>query len=171
MKDPSKCDLLILGEFGHVLLDVEGSRLLFQVVSDCHEKRSVIFTTNIEFGKWGTVLGDDKLTAALIDRKCEGWPPKPNDGSLKPPLSVFIVTACNPLGLLVHAYVLASGILAWFAGGHTVIILRISIWFGVRPRALVRYALKLPNRRLISRKNSRRYSGRASRNDMRISCS
>ena len=68
MKDLSKCDLLILDEFGYVPIDVGSSRLLFQVVADCYEKRSVIFTTNIEFGKWGTVLGDDKLAAALIDR-------------------------------------------------------------------------------------------------------
>ena len=68
MKDIAKCDLLILDEFGYVPIDVESSRLLFQVISECYEKRSVIFTTNIEFNKWGTVLGDDKLAAALIDR-------------------------------------------------------------------------------------------------------
>ena len=32
------------------------------------ERRSMIFTTNIEFSKWGTILGDDKLAAAMIDR-------------------------------------------------------------------------------------------------------
>lgn len=68
MGDLSRCDLLILDEFGYVPIDVESSRLLFQVVADCYERRSVIFTTNIEFGKWGTVLGDDKLAAALVDR-------------------------------------------------------------------------------------------------------
>jgi len=68
MRDISKCDLLILDEFGYVPLDVESSRLLFQVVADCYERRSVVFTTNIEFGKWGTVLGDDKLASAMIDR-------------------------------------------------------------------------------------------------------
>lgn len=68
MKDLSRCDLLILDEFGYVPIDVESSRLLFQVVAECYERRSVIFTTNIEFGKWGAVLGDDKLAAALVDR-------------------------------------------------------------------------------------------------------
>lgn len=28
----------------------------------------MILTTNIEFSKWGTVLGDEKLAAAAIDR-------------------------------------------------------------------------------------------------------
>lgn len=68
MADLSKCDLLILDEFGYVPIDIVGARLLFQVVADCYEKRSLILTTNIEFSKWGTVLGDDKLAAAMIDR-------------------------------------------------------------------------------------------------------
>ena len=28
----------------------------------------MIVTTNIEFSRWGTVFGDDKLAAAIIDR-------------------------------------------------------------------------------------------------------
>lgn len=68
MRDLAKADLLILDEFGYVPLDINGARLLFQVVSACYEKRSVVFTTNIEFSKWGTILGDDKLASAMIDR-------------------------------------------------------------------------------------------------------
>ena len=68
MNDLEKSALVILDEFGYVPIDVEGSRLLYQVISKCHEKRSVIITTNMEFGKWGTVLGDDKMAAALVDR-------------------------------------------------------------------------------------------------------
>lgn len=68
MKELARCDLLILDEFGYVPLDIESARLLFQVVSACYERRSVIFTTNIEFGKWGTVFADDKLASATIDR-------------------------------------------------------------------------------------------------------
>ena len=68
LRDVAKCDLLIVDEFGYVPLDVEGARLLFQVVADCYERRSLVITTNIEFSKWGTVLADDKLAAAMIDR-------------------------------------------------------------------------------------------------------
>lgn len=68
LKDVVNAELVVLDEFGYVPIDVQGARLLFQVVSDCYEKRSLIITTNIEFGKWGTVLGDDKLAAAMIDR-------------------------------------------------------------------------------------------------------
>lgn len=58
---------MILDELGYVPLDIEGACLLFQVITDCYEKRNLIITTNIEFGKWGTVFGDDKLAAAVID--------------------------------------------------------------------------------------------------------
>lgn len=68
MKEIARCELLIIDEFGYVPIDIEGARLLFQVISDCYEKRSLIITTNIEFSKWGTVLGDDKLASAIIDR-------------------------------------------------------------------------------------------------------
>lgn len=63
-----RASLVILDEFGYVPIDIEGARLLYQVMSACHERRSLIITTNIEFGRWGAVLGDDKMAAAIIDR-------------------------------------------------------------------------------------------------------
>jgi DNA replication protein DnaC len=63
-----RAGLVILDEFGYIPFDSEGARLLFQVISKCYESRSLIFTTNIEFSRWGTVLGDDKLAAATIGR-------------------------------------------------------------------------------------------------------
>lgn len=68
LQDLAKAQVLILDELGYVPLDIEGARLLFQVMSDCYEKRTMIITTNIEFSKWGTVFGDDKMASAIIDR-------------------------------------------------------------------------------------------------------
>lgn len=68
LKDLYKAGLLIIDELGYVPLSQESARLLFQVMSDCYEKRSLIITTNIEFSKWGVVFGDDKLASAIIDR-------------------------------------------------------------------------------------------------------
>lgn len=67
-KDIARARLVIVDELGYVPLDREGARLLFQVLGDCYEKRSLVITTNIEFSKWGVVFGDDKLASALIDR-------------------------------------------------------------------------------------------------------
>lgn len=68
MSDLGRASLLILDEFGYVPFDVDGARLLYQVIADSYERRSIVFTTNVEFSKWGTVFADDKLAAAIVDR-------------------------------------------------------------------------------------------------------
>ena len=61
-------DLLILDEWGYVPIDRDGSQLLFRVISDSYESKSLILTTNIEFSKWGGIFTDDQMAAAMIDR-------------------------------------------------------------------------------------------------------
>jgi len=68
IKQLEKTDLLICDEWGYVPFEKEGSQLLFQVISECYEKRSVIITTNLEFSKWNGIFYDEKLTSAIIDR-------------------------------------------------------------------------------------------------------
>lgn len=68
MKQIEKADLLICDEWGYVPFEKDGAQLLFQVISECYEKRSVIITTNLEFSKWNGIFYDEKLTSALIDR-------------------------------------------------------------------------------------------------------
>ena len=63
-----KAGLLIIDELGYVPVDEEGSRLLFQVVTNAYERQSVVYTTNIEFSGWGRVFGDPNMAAAIIDR-------------------------------------------------------------------------------------------------------
>jgi len=63
-----KVELMVLDEIGFVTLHKEASELLFQVISDCYEQKSLIVTSNLEFSQWNAVFGNDKLTAAMIDR-------------------------------------------------------------------------------------------------------
>ena len=63
-----RTELIVLDEVGFVPLHKDAAELLFQVVSDCYERRSLIITSNLEFSQWNTVFGDNRLTAALIDR-------------------------------------------------------------------------------------------------------
>ena len=63
-----RVELLVLDEIGFITLHKEASELLFQVVSDCYEQKSLIITSNLEFSQWNAVFGNDKLTAAMIDR-------------------------------------------------------------------------------------------------------
>ena len=68
MKQIEKLDLLILDELGYIPLNKEGAELLFQVISMCYENRSIVITTNLQFGQWNHVFGDPILTEAVIDR-------------------------------------------------------------------------------------------------------
>ncbi len=68
IRDISKADLLILDELGYVPFSKRASELLFTVISNTYETQSIIVTSNLEFGRWNEVFGDDRLTAALIDR-------------------------------------------------------------------------------------------------------
>jgi DNA replication protein DnaC len=63
-----KVELMVIDEVGFVPLHRDAAELLFQVISDCYERRSLIITSNLEFSQWNTVFGDNRLTAALIDR-------------------------------------------------------------------------------------------------------
>lgn len=63
-----RTELIVLDEVGFVPLHKDAAELLFQVISDCYEQRSLIITSNLEFSQWNTVFGDNRLTAALIDR-------------------------------------------------------------------------------------------------------
>lgn len=68
MKKLSKLDLLICDEWGFVLVDRDGVQLLFHVISDCYEEKSLIITTNLKFSKWINVFYDEQMTTAMIDR-------------------------------------------------------------------------------------------------------
>jgi DNA replication protein DnaC len=68
MKQISKAGLLVCDEWGYVPLDRIGAQLLFEVVSECYERKSLIINTNIEFSRWVNVFYDEQMTGAIIDR-------------------------------------------------------------------------------------------------------
>lgn len=60
--------LLIIDELGYVPFSKEGAELIFQILTERHERKSVIITSNLGFGDWTQIFGDPNLTAALLDR-------------------------------------------------------------------------------------------------------
>jgi DNA replication protein DnaC len=64
----NKCDLLLIDEMGYIPFSQDGARLLFQLIADRYETKSTMITTNMEFSKWHSFLGEETLVEALIDR-------------------------------------------------------------------------------------------------------
>lgn len=60
--------LLIIDEFGYLLLDKLGATLLFQLIAARYERGSILLTSNQSFGEWGEVLGDPVIATAILDR-------------------------------------------------------------------------------------------------------
>jgi DNA replication protein DnaC len=60
--------LIVLDELGFIPLTAQGAQLLFQYCSALYEHVALILTTNLRFADWPQVFGDERLTAALLDR-------------------------------------------------------------------------------------------------------
>ena len=64
-------DVLIIDELGFVPFDRTGAELLFNLLANRYQRRATVVTTNLAFSEWTKVFGDEKLTAALLDRIAE----------------------------------------------------------------------------------------------------
>ena len=60
--------LLVVDEIGYLPVSQDGAVLFFQLINARHERASTVLTSNKGFEEWGSVLGDEIMAAALIDR-------------------------------------------------------------------------------------------------------
>lgn len=63
-----KLDLVVLDELGFIPFSHNGAQALFTFCSELYERLALIITTNLKFADWVQVFGDERLTAALLDR-------------------------------------------------------------------------------------------------------
>jgi DNA replication protein DnaC len=61
-------DLLILDDIGYVQQSQEEMEVLFTLLSERYERRSVLITTNLVFSEWDRIFKNPMTTAAAIDR-------------------------------------------------------------------------------------------------------
>lgn len=64
----SRLDLLVIDELGYMPVNKEQANLLFQLISLCYERGSIILTSNYNFDDWGVIFSDQVVAAAIIDR-------------------------------------------------------------------------------------------------------
>ena len=61
-------ELLVCDEIGYLSLGEQGSHLFFQVISQRHQKKSTMLTTNLPFAEWGKVFDSTTVATAIADR-------------------------------------------------------------------------------------------------------
>ncbi len=60
--------LLVIDEVGYRRLTAEQASALFELVTARYEKGAIILTSNTSFAEWGSLLGNEVLASALLDR-------------------------------------------------------------------------------------------------------
>jgi len=63
-----KQSVIVLDELGFIPLSPTGAHLIFQFCSALYQRVALVVTTNLRFADWTQVFGDERLTAALLDR-------------------------------------------------------------------------------------------------------
>lgn len=61
-------EVLILDDIGYVQQSREEMEVLFTLLAERYERRSVVITSNLVFSEWGRIFKDALTTAAAIDR-------------------------------------------------------------------------------------------------------
>jgi DNA replication protein DnaC len=64
----ARTELVCLDELGYLTLPDGAAELVFQVLSELHERGSLIVTTNLPFGEWTKVFPDARMAKAVVDR-------------------------------------------------------------------------------------------------------
>lgn len=61
-------DLVVLDDLGYVQQSVDEAEVLFTLLAERYERRSVIVTSNLVFSEWGRIFKNPMTTAAAVDR-------------------------------------------------------------------------------------------------------
>jgi DNA replication protein DnaC len=64
----ARYEALIIDDISYVQQDREEMEVLFALLADRYERRSLMITSNLPFSKWETIFKDPMTTAAAIDR-------------------------------------------------------------------------------------------------------
>lgn len=60
--------VLVIDEVGYTRLNSAQAHQLFALIAARYERSSTLVTSNLSFAEWGSLLGDEVLASALLDR-------------------------------------------------------------------------------------------------------
>ena len=58
----------IIDDIGYVEQSREEMEVLFTLLAECYERRTIMITSNLPFSQWQRIFKDPMTTAAAIDR-------------------------------------------------------------------------------------------------------
>ena len=61
-------EVLLLDDLGYIQQSPEEAEVLFTLLAERYERRSILLTSNLVFGQWDRIFRDQMATAAAIDR-------------------------------------------------------------------------------------------------------
>ena len=68
IKKLDRCEVLIIDDISYVPFERHETDVLFLLLAERYEMRSVVITSNLAFAEWGSIFKDETTTAAVIDR-------------------------------------------------------------------------------------------------------
>ncbi|MCP3958146.1 MAG: ATP-binding protein, partial [bacterium] len=68
MRRLDRIDAIVLDDIGYIQQDREEMEVLFTLLAERYERRSVIITSNLVFSQWDKIFKDPMTTMAAIDR-------------------------------------------------------------------------------------------------------
>ncbi len=68
IKSINKNEAIVIDDISYVACDKCETDLLFLLLASRYENRSLIITSNLSFGEWGSIFKDDITTKAAVDR-------------------------------------------------------------------------------------------------------
>jgi DNA replication protein DnaC len=68
IKRLDKYEVLVIDDISYIPYAKEESDLLFVLLAERYEQRSLVITSNLVFSKWNQIFQDEMTTTAAIDR-------------------------------------------------------------------------------------------------------
>jgi DNA replication protein DnaC len=67
----ARYDCLVIDEVGYVEIEPAQVGLFFTLMQKRHKTKTTLITSNLGFSEWGTLLKNNQLTGALLNRLTE----------------------------------------------------------------------------------------------------